>query len=625
MFRFLIVAVAFLAILPACSSSSTFEGADDEGRDLHSSARPKEVRSTHLVLDLELDFGARRLKGTVVHHLQRRYGDLLRLDVKDLDIRACRAGRSGAMREIAWHIEKGSESGGDSLIIALEPGDDRAAVDYFTTDAGSGLQWLRPEQTAGKKKPFLFSQSQAIHARTWIPCQDSPGIRVTYEAHVKTPGDLVAVMSAEKTGGNQPALEHHFHMPQAIPTYLIALAVGDLQFREMSERTGVWAEPSVVEKAAWEFADTEKMMTTVEKLYGPYRWGRYDILVLPPSFPFGGMENPRLTFATPTILAGDRSLVSLVAHELAHSWSGNLVTNATHRDFWLNEGFTVYLEQRIMEAVYGRERYAMEVTLGLRGLEEEMAEMDARDQILHVDLAGRDPDDGFTSVPYDKGAALLRRLEQVFGRDPFDAFLRRYFDHFSFRSITTATFRSFLEKNLLASNPEAAAKVDLDEWIEGSGLPDDLPREASEAFKEIDQAIMEWDAGRLQLGSTGHASWTTQEWLHFIASLGERRPVAKLSEIDRAYRLTASGNSEITAAWLKLSITSGYTPAFEKTAHFLTSQGRRKFLTPLYKALMQTPAGKKRAMEIYRRARPTYHAISVRTIDEVLGWTEAGS
>src|SRR5262249_14285620 len=300
-------------------------------------------------------------------------------------------------------------------------------VHYATGPQASGLLWLGRELTASKKHPFLYTQSEAIHARSWIPLQDSPGVRVTYSARLHTPAGMLAVMSATNDPKNPRNGEHRFKLKQAIPPYLIALAVWDLAVGALRARAGVYAEPGVVKKAAAEFGDLEKMVEAVEELYGPYRWGRYDVLVLPPSFPFGGMENPRLTFLSPTVLAGDRSLVSLLAHELAHSWSGNLVSNATWSDFWLNEGFTVYLERRIVEKVYGEKRAAMEAVLGRRSLEREIADLKLSDQVLHIDLKGRDPDDGLTDIPYEKGALFLKHLEAAFGRTKFDAFLKSYF------------------------------------------------------------------------------------------------------------------------------------------------------------------------------------------------------
>jgi aminopeptidase N len=417
-------------------------------------------------------------------------------------------------------------------------------------------------------------------------------------------------------------------MPHAIPPYLIAVAVGDLQFRSLGKRTGVYTEPAMIEKSAFELADTEKMVAATEKIYGAYRWGRYDLLVLPPSFPFGGMENPMLTFATPTILAGDKSLVSLVAHELAHSWSGNLVTNATWRDFWLNEGFTTYLERRIIEAVYGRPRREMEATLGKRSLEEELAGMDERDEILHVDLKGRDPDEGFTGVPYEKGALFLRHLEETVGREEFDKFVRTYFDTHAFQSITTETFVDYLYKNLHIKhvaetkfvNNQIITIEDVREWIYKPGLPKNAPVPQSDAFGKVATQAQNFIGGKTAASQIQTKSWTTQEWLHFLTSLPQDLGAGKMAELDKAFNLTTRGNSEIAFQWLLMSIKNNYTAANPRLEEFLTSIGRRKFVRPLFAELAKTPEGTKRASAIYAKARPGYHPITQSSVDAILKW-----
>jgi len=551
--------------------------------DVHSWSRPDQIRVRHLDLDLAVDFGRRVLEGSTTLHVDRIEGDELILDTRGLTIHAVDNCAGYELRDAEPIL-------GAPLKIRLLA-DDWIRVHYSTDPGATGLQWLDPAQTAGKQHPFLYTQSQAIHARSWIPLQDSPGVRVTYTARVRTPDGLRAVM-----GARQPS-DGSFEMPHAIPSYLIALAVGDLAFRELGPRSGIYAEPPVIDAAAREFEDTEAMIAAVEELYGPYRWDRYDLLVLPPSFPFGGMENPLLTFATPTVIAGDKSLVSLVAHELAHSWSGNLVTNATWSDFWLNEGFTVYVERRVLEKLYGPRRAAMEAVLGRRELDREMAGLPENDRVLHIQLAGRDPDDGCTLVPYEKGALLLRTIERAVGRERFDAFLRCYFDHFAFRSITTAEFLEFIRTALPNSVP-------LEEWIYRPEIPSGADEPQSDAFARIEGG---WPSDT--------SGWSTHEWLHFLRGL-ERPDMARL---DREFHLTESGNSEILAQWLLMSVRNGYEPAFAELERFLCSIGRRKFLKPLYSELMKTPEGRERARRIYEQARPGYHFIAQNTIDGIVG------
>jgi leukotriene-A4 hydrolase len=621
--------IAFCIALLVCVGVSVAQKSNNMNQkfveDIHSFSNPKETVVRHIDLDWEVLFDKKILRGTAtltverISPLKSRLGYLI-LDTRDLMIEKVETSTSGInYDQTVFSLGETDKILGAPLKIELPSGTKFVRVHYATSPTASGLQWLEPAQTAGKKTPFMFSQAQAIHARSFIPLQDSPQVRITYTARVRTPKNLLAVMSAE--GNSQTPVrtgDYKFRMTRAIPSYLIAIAVGDLRFRSLGRRTGVYAEPTVVEKAAKEFIDTEKMVAATEKVYGAYRWKRYDLLVLPPSFPFGGMENPMLTFATPTVLAGDKSLVSLVAHELAHSWSGNLVTNATWSDFWLNEGFTTYLERRIIEAVYGVNRREMEATLGKRSLLEEFVELPEGDEILYINLKGRDPDEGVTGVPYEKGALFLRYLEETFGREKFDKFVRSYFDSHAFQSITTETFVKYLKKNLLDTNPKLAKKVDIDEWIYKAGLPKVAPSPQSDAFEKVQMQANNYASGKTAASAIQTKSWTTQEWLHFLKSLPADLGTTRMSELDRAFNLTRSGNSEIEFQWLLMSIKNNYKAADARLEEFLISIGRRKFVRPLYAELAKTDEGKKRARTIYAKARPGYHPITQATVDEIL-------
>lgn len=609
--------IAFVLMASACHRLPAGEA------DVHSYSHPEHVRVRHVDLDLEVDFDRQRLHGSATLAVKRTSADAkqpLVLDSRKLLIEKVEASADGSeFASTRFEVGKEDPILGSPITVTLPDRVKAVRIYYATGPDASGLQWLSREMTAGKKYPFLFTQSEAIHARSWIPLQDSPGVRVTYSARVRTPKGVLAVMSAVNDPKDPRNGEHHFEMKQEIPPYLIALAVGDLEFRPLGPRTGVYAEPGVVEKAAAEFSDLEKMVSAVEEMYGPYRWGRYDVLVLPPSFPLGGMENPRLTFATPTILAGDKSLVSLLAHELSHSWSGNLVSNATWSDFWLNEGFTVYLERRVLEKVYGKGRADMEAVLGRKSLARELADLQTSDQVLHIDLKGRDPDDGLTDIPYEKGALFLRHLEAAFGREKFDAFLRGYFDHFAFQSITTAEFAAYLKEHLLKGDPEKAAKVLVDEWLYRPGVPGTAPDVRAAAFARVEEQAKSWATGATAAKGLRTQDWSTQEWQHFLEELPEDLSAARMAELDKALGFTKRGNSEIIFQWLQLAIRHRYEPAYPRLEEFLTSQGRRKFLKPLYEELVKTPEGKERARRIYAKARPTYHPISVATIDGILG------
>ncbi len=597
----------------------------EPGRDYHSLANTREFRVRHVSLELQVMFEAERLSGVVDLDLERRVAGArtVVLDTRDLIVRSVWWLKSPAeLVPLEWSWGNADPALGRPLRVDL-PVDlsgerFKIRVSYQTRPEASGLQWVPAAQTAGKVAPFLFTQSQAIHARSWIPLQDTPQVRFTYDAKIFAPPGMRAVMSANNPLELAADGVYDFEMPQAIPSYLLALGVGKLEFAAIGPRTGVFAEAPVVAAAVSEFADVERMLEVSEKLFGPYRWGRYDLLILPPSFPFGGMENPRLSFITPTVIAGDRSLVSLIAHELAHSWSGNLVTNATWRDLWLNEGFTVFLERRIVQALYGDRRYAMEDALGLQEVRRDLASLPPGDQVLAIDLRGRDPDDVFSQVPYEKGRLFLGWLEQRFGRETFAAFLRSYFDRYAFQSITTEEFRAFLERELLARRPGMVTAPELDEWLLAPGLPRTAVLPQSDAFTKVDAARREWLAGKRAAASLPAKDWTTQEWLHFLDGFPHRTPRAKLEQLDAAYQLTRMRNAEVAHSWLRIAIRNDYEPAYPRLDEYLTTIGRRKLIRPLYEDLMRTPAGRTRARDIFSRARAGYHPIAAGTIERIV-------
>jgi leukotriene-A4 hydrolase len=588
--------------------------------DPHSHARPNQIAVRHVSLDIGVHFDERRLSGLATLELERNSADAteLVLDSWQLEIAAVTLGDgTHALFELGDH----DPILGRSLTVHVGTAD-TVVVHYATHPDARALQWLEPAQTDSRKR-CLFTQSEPNLARSWVPLQDTPSVRITYDATVRVPAELLALMSAENPTERTADGVYRFSMAQRVPAYLIALAVGDFEFRSLGDRSGVYAEPSVVDAAAWEFADTESMMAAAERLYGPYRWERYDMLVLPPSFPFGGMENPRLTFLTPTLLAGDRSLVSVIAHELAHSWSGNLVTNATWNDFWLNEGFTVYFETRIDEEVYGAEFAEMELQLGRQDLLTELPTLQPRNTWLELDLAGRDPDEGLSSIAYDKGQLFLRMLEQAVGRERFDVFLKAYFDRFAFQSMDTPTFLAHLLTELLEPAGLTAEELSIEAWVHGPGLPDNAPAFASDAFDRAGQRAADLVAGRpaADLETDG---WSTHQWVHFVRALLRDLDAAKLADLDNTFALSRSGNGEILESWLQLAIDSGY--VFESSdvdaslASFLTRQGRLKYLKPLYTKLASTPNGLARAKKIYAVARPGYHPVSTESIDRILGW-----
>lgn len=573
---------------------------------------------THLTLNLAADFDARTLSGSATLRL-REDGPAtttLTLDTRDLTIHSVETARADSdFSPTTFTLDAATPAFGAPLHISLPAGADRVRIRYTTSPQAKGLQWLTPEQTAGKTQPFMFTQAQAIQARSFVPLQDDPSVRFTYSATIRTPPGVVAVMGAEMTSSDRAAGVHTFHMPQPIPSYLIALAIGDLVFKPMSDRTGIWAEPVTVDAAVTEFNDTEAMMAATEALYGPYRWGRYDILVMPSSFPFGGMENPRLTFATPTVIAGDKSLVSLVAHELAHSWSGNLVTNATWQDFWLNEGFTVYIERRIIEAIYGKDRAEMDATIAIKGLADARAQISVSgDRTLQPDLTGRDPDDAYSIVPYEQGALFLTWIESRVGREAFDAFVRAWFDEHAFQSVTTGHFLEFLRERLIAQHPGVISDGEIHEWLHTEGVPSFAVLPKGEAFLSVDALRDAWLSGEgVHALMRASRHWTPQEWMHCIDSLPRALSRDQMAELDAAFALTGTRNAEIAHVWFALAIAVGYETALPSIEQYLIRIGRRKLIVPLYQALDRATA-----QRIYAVARPGYHPLTQAALDELL-------
>lgn len=589
-----------------------------KAEDVHSYARLNQVSTPHLDLNLAVDFEARKLKGYATYTLARHdQTTQLYLDTSDLTIERAELLVNEQWQPTKFTLGDVHPSLGRELIIDIGSVAKQVRIHYETAPSASGLQWLTPEQTAGKQHPFMFSQSQPIHSRSWIPIQDSPALRLTYNATITTPAGLLAVMSADNSLSDERPGTYEFTMPQPIPPYLIAIAAGDLAIKSISDNVAVFAEKYILDDAAWEFADTPAMIEATEAMYGPYRWDRYDLLILPPSFPFGGMENPRLSFITPTVVAGDRSLVNLIAHELAHSWSGNLVTNASWRDLWINEGFTSYVENRIMEALFGERRANMELALGYQDLMGELDRLPPKDTILNIDLGMRHPDDVFSQVPYVKGQLFLVYLEQKFGRDLFDKFLRQYFDDFAFQSISTAQFEAYLKRELLDKKPNTVALSKINEWLHEPGLPEDAPKPTSDAFNRVEQQMQRWlKGGQLQTDE-----WTTHEWLYFINNLPLDISANNMARLDREFSLTQSQNSEIAHAWLKLAIVKKYEPARERLRSYLLSIGRNKLVSPLYRELAKTPENLKWAREVYEQAKPGYHPLT-QTVNEALLYGE---
>jgi leukotriene-A4 hydrolase len=610
-----------MRLLPALAFGTLMLPLAAYANDPNSYAQPDQVRVTHLDLDLTIDFPRKQLDGQATLRLDWKNprAQSLVLDTRDLKIAKIEAiGSDGKATPLTYALAPRDKVLGSKLTIAAPKHPAQVRIVYTTSPEASGLQWLTPAQTADKKLPFMFSQSESIHARSWVPLQDLPAIRFTYDAHVSAPKDVRVVMSAINDAKHPLDGDFRFDQPHPIPSYLLAISAGDIAVKETGPRSAVYAEPSVVGKAAHEFEDTEKLIAATEQLYGPYAWGRYDILVLPPSFPFGGMENPNMTFATPTVLVGDKSLVSLVSHELAHSWAGNLVTSAAWRDIWLNEGFTTYVQGRITEAVYGKALADEEALLSARALQKSIGAMAANAQKLAPDPRGIGADDALSDVAYDKGSWFLRTLEQRFGRDHFDAYLKGYFHHFAFQSITTEQMLDYMKPNLVEKYPGKMSWNEVKAWVYGEGIPKDAPLPDSPRFNAIDRERTDFLAGQLAADKLDAKGWNTQEWMYFLDRLPDVAPLDKLQQLDAAWHLTGTPNAEIGMRWYSHAIAAGDKSVWTAAAEHMTRIGRIYLTTPLYKAFVKTPEGLAYAEQVYAKAKAGYHPLTQQVVEGII-------
>jgi len=615
------VSLLAFGVLLGCGGAKQNKEPDMEKKtvnDPHSYSKPAEAVITHLDLDLNVNFDKKKLSGTATYQIERGAdAKEIILDARDITVSKVTLDDDTSGAAFATGVPDAIL--GTGITIKLKPETKKITVHYETSPDAAALQWLLPSQTAGGKFPFLFTQSQAILCRTWIPIQDSPGIRFTYNAKVTVPAGYMAVMSAENPTQRSADGVYTFTQKKAVPAYLMALAVGDFDYHAYDDRTGVYAEPATMKAASYEFEETRKMLDAAEALYGPYDWGRYDLLVLPPSFPFGGMENPCITFATPSIIAGDKSLNSLVAHELAHSWSGNLVTNRTWNDFWLNEGFTVYFERRIMESIYGKDYADMLAVLGYGDLKQTLAEMETHghqeDTKLKLKLDGRDPDDGMSDIAYEKGYLLLRNIEEQAGREAFDQFLKNWFHDFAFKGADTEEFLDYLDKNLIQPS-NGKVTLDVKKWVYEPGLPDGYSEPKSARLDRAkDMADRFVKSGIEGVSLDGLSSHEVQ---FFLRSLPDNMTAVQMAQLDQKFHFTARQNSEEAFLWLRLSVINNYAEAFPALDSFLVHVGRRKFVKPLFEAMVKNPSTVELANQIYAKARPGYHSVTYNTVDEIL-------
>ncbi|MGE6568410.1 M1 family metallopeptidase [Shewanella vesiculosa] len=582
--------------------------------DYHSSANTDALCVHHLDLNLVVDFDLQQLIGVARLQFTRTISAVsLVLDCRDILIQGITDSQANPL---SYTMSDVSTILGQKLVIDVGEQVDEVVIDYRTSTNAQGLQWLTPQQTLGKKLPYLFSQSQPINARSWIPLQDTPKARITFNATINVPQGLRAVMSAENIPEMPDDGVFTFCMNKPIPTHLLAIAVGELSFQATGPRSGIYTEPGMLAAAVKEFEDTESMIQIAESILGPYAWGRFDMIILPPSFPFGGMENPMLAFMTPTLIAGDKSLVSTVAHELAHSWTGNLVSNATWRDLWLNEGFTTYFTNRIVEAVYGEEQAELEWVIEYGRLQEEMGSTPLVSQTLPANVQDRDPNLAFNRFTYDKASMFVHELESRLGRAEFDKFLFQYVDYFSFSAITTETFIDYAKQTLLVEHHDKLTLSELNEWVYGQGLPQWFIGPTSSSLDKVELAVEAVIKGTpaIELQVDG---WRVHHWQYFLTQLPLVVSQAVLLDLDATFTLTNSLNAEIACDWYRVAIRNHFDPVLPALSGYLCRIGRGKFVRPLFVEL-QIAGYQQELLDIYAKARPGYHPSLQVQLDKLL-------
>lgn len=605
------------------------------------------VKSFHLAVSAHFD--RQVLAGHVdLTVATRQDTNQLVLDTRDLTI--SRITELASSTVLNYTVKPAHAAFGSALVVDLPASLQHAGnegvvrIEYETSPNSSAIQWLPPAQTAGKVHPYLFTQCQAIHARALLPIQDTPANKCPYTGSVTVPAPLVGLMSAlpdgheDVTVNEQKWIRYAFKQPVPMPSYLVAIAVGHLERRDIGPRSCVWSEPEMVEKGAYEFADTERFIQAAENIVGPYVWGRYDILLLPPSFPYGGMENPCLTFVTPTLLAGDRSLANVVAHEIAHSWMGNLVSPTTWEHFWMNEGFTVFLERKIIRAMFGNQEAHLHAIGGWKAL------CDSVDRYGHdhpytklvPELDNVDPDDAFSSVPYEKGFNFLFYLEQlVGGHEQMDPFLLAHCEKYKFANTDSYQWREFFLSYFRGKvSEEKLNSIDWDMWYKGTGLPPQPKFDDTLVKTAQDLAHSLCVESKVNLNGKELEKWNSHQVVVFLEKvsdyqLQELRPLAQDAqrtvevksryanicvELDRLFHLTQSKNAEIRFRWFDVCIRSEYDAVFPAVVEFLSEVGRMKFVRPLYRDLFTSTKGRQVALDTFQKYRTRYHNIAAKMV-----------
>ena len=589
------------------------------------------ISQTNINVHFIVDFDNKKVDGEVTISFKAlEDGEVIILDTKSLIIKSI---KDNTGNELDFKLDNyyRLESHGVPLKIYKEYSKDDTfdiTIEYSTTKDCMAIDWLEPEQTSGGKYPFMYSQCQSILCREMLPIQDTPAVKMPVQISITVPEELIGLAAGlfveEINNGNNKTFIYALDIP--IPSYLIAIAAGDIGSQNVSERCTIYAEKTVVEKAAWEFSDTEKFLKIAENYIGEYVWEQYNILVLPPSFPFGGMENPTLTFLTPSLIAGDKSLVSVVAHEISHSWTGNLVTNENWPDFWLNEGFTMFIERKILSSHKDKDMAKLDAMVGLSNLKADIIAFGESKSFssLEPNLLGRNPDDAFNKVPYEKGFNLLYYLEnKVNNDDIFQKFMRSYIDKFKKGVVKYMDFRTFFEtfiKNNVKDWEKILNDIDWDTWVFAPGFPPVENDFSNKYADEVDQAVKDFYENKLGDDFVKKfKDWFTLLKQNFLNKIKESD--IELSETqleflnEKLELIQGKYNVEVSCSYYLTVLYHGTlsTKFEESLVDFLGKHGRINYIRPLFSALARR--NKELAIKTLDKYRNFYHSIIIKYIE----------
>ena len=551
------------------------------------------------------------------------------LDVKDIRIQSIKDETTGGHLKFNFGAPN---QFGEKLVVQIpttvsKKGELR--ISYKTSPKSKALTWLSPPQTAGKKYPYMFSMAPTIHARTIFPCQDTPSVKTTFSAAITAPKNLTVLMSATRARTKIIDDKRVSKFKQQIPvmSYLIAIAVGAIESRRIGPRSQVWSEAELIEKAAFDFSETDEMIKTAEQLCGPYEWKIFDILVLPPSFIYGGMENPCMSFLSPTALSGDKSNADVIAHDIVHSWAGNLVTNVNFEHFWINEGVTTYLERKVIGKLDGEPSRHLHAILKWKDLEAEVESLGPSNHLtaLVTNLTTVHPDNALTEIPFEKGSTFLWYLEDVVGgATVFEPFLKSFFKDFSKQSIDSEQFKSYFIKYFY--NVEALQTIDWDTWLYKPGMPIYKPQFDNSMAKKcwnLAKKWKQWNMKRRKVWKIEFHSFSPLQKQEFLSSLFNGPPLnhLKLNSMEKLYSLNGSPNYEILFRWIRLGIKARWIPIVQPALKLLSEQGRLKYSKQIFKDLYDWKEMRPKAISTFLAHKDEMSLLYVEIISKMLHLT----